>query len=213
MLPGKARARTAESAAAGQTVGVHFAVWCFFGGEEIRRVYARGGEELARDRRDRAVRPEPQKSGARECVYFNNVVSVAAELEKMGREGVSPGDLPPLFLARVYASVGTNGSAARARRASAGSSAVLAFCVVCPERCGRDFERLRFPSASGGGLRSGRRKKQADRETRSAVEEGCAFGNGCPEERPENQILLELPSTLRILRCTMFLTASRAGLR
>ena len=52
-----------------------------------------------------------QKSGVREGVYFNNVVSVAADLEKRGREGVSPGDLPPLFLVRVHASVGTNGSA------------------------------------------------------------------------------------------------------
>ena len=185
----------------------------FGGGEEIRRAYARGGEELARDRRDRAVHPAASEERGARMRVFQQCCQCGRRLRKRGREGVSSGDLPPLFLARVHASVGTNGSAARARRASAGSSAVLAFCVVCPERCGRDFERLRFPSASGGGLRSGRRKKQADRETRSAVEEGCAFGNGCPEERPENQILLELPSTLRILRCTMFLTASRAGLR
>ena len=81
----------------------------------------------------------PQKSGAREGVYFNNIVSVAAELEKMGREGVFPGDLPPLFLARVHASVGTNGSAARARRASAGSSGARAFCVIVLELCGESI--------------------------------------------------------------------------
>ena len=54
----------------------------FFGGEEIRRAYARGGEELARDRRDRAVRPAASEGRACECVYFNNIVSVAADLEK-----------------------------------------------------------------------------------------------------------------------------------
>ena len=80
----------------------------------------------------------PQKSGAREGVYFNNVVSVAADLEKRGREGVSPGDLPPLFLVRVHASVGIKGAPAGARRASAGSSGVRAFCVVCLERCQRE---------------------------------------------------------------------------
>ena len=81
----------------------------------------------------------PQKSGAREGVYFNNVVSVAAELEKMGREGVSPGDLPPLFLVRVHASVGIKGAPAGARRASAGSSAVLASCVIVLELCGESL--------------------------------------------------------------------------
>ena len=123
MRPGKARGRTAESAAAGQTVGVHFAVWCFLG-ERDSQGFARGIGVTGL-----CVRL-PQKSGA--------------------REGVSPGDLPPLFLARVHASVGTNRSARKGPPASAGSSVVLAFCVIVLELCGRYFERLRFPFSSGG---------------------------------------------------------------
>ena len=108
----------------------------FLGKKEIRRALRAGAVKNLRGIGVTGLCARlPQKSGAREGVYFNNVVSVAAELEKRGRKGVSPGDLPPLFLVRVHASVGTNGSAARARRASAGSSAVLAFCVVCLEHC------------------------------------------------------------------------------
>ena len=111
----------------------------FFGGKEIRRALRAGAVKNLRGIGVTGLCARlPQKSGAREGVYFNNVVSVAAELEKMGREGVFPGDLPPLFLARVHASVGTNGSAARARRVSAGSSGVLAFCVIVLELCGQE---------------------------------------------------------------------------
>lgn len=147
----------------------------FWGGEEIRRAYARGGEELARDRRDRAVHPAASEERGARMRVFQQCCQCGRRLRKRGREGVSPGDLPPLFLARVHASVGTNGSAARARRASAGSSAVLAFCVVCPERCGRDFERLRFPSASGGCAQGGEKNRQT-------VKHGLPWRKAAPSE-------------------------------
>ena len=55
------------------------------------------GAALARDRRDLAVGPDASEELAREGVYFNNVVSVAAELEKRGpRRHVS--GLPPAAL-------------------------------------------------------------------------------------------------------------------
>lgn len=76
----------------------------------------------------------PQKRGAREGVYFNNIVSEAAELEKGDanacRRATSRRSSLPVFM-RPSA---RTGAPARARRASAGGSGVLAFCVVRLER-------------------------------------------------------------------------------
>ena len=69
-----------------------------FWGEEIRRAYARGGEELARDRRDLAVGPDASEERVCEGVYFNHVASGPARLRKKGTRmrvsGQPPAALP-----------------------------------------------------------------------------------------------------------------------
>lgn len=140
MLPGKARARTAESAAAGQVVGVHFAVWCFFWGGKRFAGLTRGAVKNLRGIGVTGLCIRlPQKSGARECVYFNNVVSVAADLEKGDAKACLRATSRRSSLSVFMRPSARTGAPARARRASAGSSGVRAFCVIVLELCGESI--------------------------------------------------------------------------